>query len=281
MSRQNETAADYTRRVLRQGGRAKKSLGQNFLVDDNVIERIVEEGIPEGNMPLVEIGPGPGGLTRVLGRREQPFWAIELDHEKVEILNKEFKELPITILQMDALKLKLSDLWGEEKGWLIGNLPYYITNPLLMHFLEQKESLQGMTVMVQKEVADRMMAKPGGKDYGILSIAIQLSAEPKKLFDVPPSAFFPQPKVTSTVIKLYIRPYPGFETEEKSFFKVVKAAFSQRRKTLNNTLSSGLGIEKEQLSEILIAAGIDGKLRAEDISILDYQKIVNLLRDQI
>lgn len=269
-----ETAAEYTRRVLRQGGRAKKSLGQNFLIDDTIIERIVEEGIPKGKLPLVEIGPGPGGITRKLTERYQPFWAVEFDEEKVEILKKEFAEAPIHILHMDALKLNLTDLWDKEKGWLVGNLPYYITNPLLMHFLDQKEFLLGLTVMVQKEVADRMMAAPGGKDYGILSIATQLSAEAKRLFDVPPTAFFPQPKITSTVIRLEICPYPGFEVDQQVFFRVVKAAFSHRRKTLLNTLSAGLRISKEETAEILSSSDIDPKRRAEEISILEYQKIV-------
>lgn len=269
-----ETTAEYTRRVLGRGGGAKKSLGQNFLVDDTVIERIVLEGIPQEDMPLVEIGPGLGGLTRVLATRTQRLWAIELDSEKIAVLQREFASLPITFLHQDALKVRMTDLWGGEKGWLVGNLPYYITNPLLMHFLEQKDSLLGMTVMVQKEVADRMMAQPGGRDYGILSIALQLSAEVKKLFEVPPSAFWPQPKVTSTVVKLEIRPYPGFEAEQLPFFKVVRAAFSQRRKTLLNTLSAGLSTSKEETAKVLLAAGIDGSLRAEELSIMEYQKIV-------
>lgn len=273
-SPKQETAADYTRRVLRHGGRAKKSLGQNFLVDDFVIERIVQEGIPEEDIPLVEIGPGLGGLTRVLMTRTQRLWAIELDLEKVELLQREFAESPVNFLHADALKVNLTDLWGKEKGWLVGNLPYYITNPLLMHFLEQEEYLQGMTVMVQKEVADRMMAQPGGRNYGILSIALQLAAEVKKLFDVPPSAFLPQPKVTSTVLKLKIRRYPGFEVERPLFFKVIKAAFGQRRKNLSNSLSAGLGKPKEEILSVLQAIGIDGNLRAENISILDYQRIV-------
>jgi len=270
-----ETALKYTRRVLQQGGRAKKSLGQNFLIDDYIIERIVEEGIPEEDIPLVEIGPGPGGLTRELLKRKPRLWAIELDQDKIQLLTREFKDNGLTLIHADALKVQLSNLWGSEQGWLVGNLPYYITNPLLMHFLQQKESLLGMTVMVQKEVADRMTAKPGGKDYGILSIAVQLSAETCRLFDVPPTAFLPPPKVTSTVVKLEIRPYPHFHCDEKLFFKVVKAAFSQRRKTLLNTLSSGLGLPKTEVARILRAAGIDPKVRAEEINIYDYQKITN------
>lgn len=249
-------------------------MGQNFLIDDAVIERIIENGIPEENVPLVEIGPGPGALTRKLVLKTNKIWAVELDQEKVELLNKELNRDSLIVLHMDALKLNLHDLWGNEKGWLIGNLPYYITNPLLMHFLEQGESLKGMTVMVQKEVAERMSSKPGRRAYGILSIAVQLAAEVTPLFDVPPTAFWPQPKVTSTVVKLNIRPYPGFNSDKEIFFKIVRAAFSQRRKTLANTLSSGLGLPKDKVRAILEAASVDPGLRAEDIGILDYQRIM-------
>ncbi|UWG97717.1 16S rRNA (adenine(1518)-N(6)/adenine(1519)-N(6))-dimethyltransferase RsmA [Dehalobacter sp. DCM] len=253
--------------------RAKKALGQNFLIDDAVISRIIEEGVPKENIPLVEIGPGPGALTRKLVLKENELWAIELDQEKVELLNREFHADTLHILHMDALKLNVRDLWGDNKGWLVGNLPYYITNPLLMHFLDQGDRLKGMTVMVQKEVADRIGAGPGSRAYGILSIAVQLAADVTPLFDVPPTAFWPQPKVTSTVLKLEMRPYPGFNTDKDVFFRIVRAAFAQRRKTIINTLSGGLGITKEQTKEILERAGIDPGLRAEDIGILDYQKI--------
>jgi len=274
-----ETAAEYTLRVLRHGGRAKKSLGQNFLIDDNVIESIVGEGVPDLDIPVIEIGPGPGGLTRVLLTKTKRLWAAELDREKIELLQKEFGGQAITLLHFDALKLNLYDLWGGEKGWLIGNLPYYITNPLLNHFLDQKDSLLGMTVMVQKEVAERITARPGGKNYGILSIAIQLAAEINKLFDVPPSAFWPQPKVTSTVLKLNIRSFPDFVADRQAYFQVVRAAFAQRRKTLLNTLSSGLSLSKEVMAEVLQSADIDTHLRPEELSILDYQKIVLSLEE--
>ncbi len=278
-SARQETALAYTRRMLRQGGRAKKYLGQNFLVDDDIISRIVNEGIPEQNMPLIEIGPGPGGLTRELIKLKQRLWAVELDQEKVQLLSQEFGH-NLKLIHMDALRLQLQELWGNERGWLIGNLPYYITNPLLMHFLSQKDSLYGMTVMVQKEVADRMVAQPGIKDYGILSIAVQLSANVYKLFDVPPAAFLPQPKVTSTVLKLDIRSYPGFDVNEAIFLKVVKAAFSQRRKTLLNTLVAGLGLNKNEVSEILLSIGIKEKSRAEEITIIDYQQITKSYIDR-
>jgi len=276
----DESAEEYTRRVLGPRGRAKKSLGQNFLTDDSIIQNIVEKGIPEADFPVVEIGSGPGGLTRALLRKIRRLWAVELDREKIEILRREFTGEQPVIWQGDALKLNLTDIWGKEKGWLIGNLPYYITNPLLNHFLEQKDSLLGMTVMVQKEVADRIIAKPGGREYGILSIAIQLEAEVTRLFDVPPTAFRPQPRVTSTVLRLDIRPFPGFTAGRPSFFRVVRAAFAQRRKTLLNTLSAGLNMPKEKVGEMLEAVGIDSKMRAEELGILDYQRIVLFLEKE-
>lgn len=272
-----ETAAQYTRRVTKNGIKAKKALGQNFLIDDDVIDRIVEYGVPAKDAPVIEIGPGPGGLTRVLAERCSRLWAVELDTEKVELLNKEFKRTSLQVLHMDALELNLKDIWNDEKGWLVGNLPYYITNPLIMHFLEQGKSLHGMTVMVQKEVAERMTAQPGSKKYGILSIAVQLFSDAEKLFDVPPSAFIPQPKVTSSVVRLTIRDYPGFNEDPRLFFKVVKAAFAQRRKTLLNTLAAGLNINKDTLGAILRQANIDERLRPEDIGIPEYITITRLL----
>ena len=191
----------------------------------------------------------------------------------MNLLQRELQGLPVDILNMDALKLDLKDIWGTGKGVLVGNLPYYITSPLLMHFLEQKDSLASMVVMVQKEVADRLVAKPGGKDYGILSIAAQVSAQAEKLFEVPPQAFWPAPKVTSAVVHFELRSYPEFRVKEKDFFRVVKAAFSQRRKTLGNSLAGGLGLPKQQIGEILAAAGVDEQRRAETLSIDEFQAV--------
>ncbi len=268
-----ENAANYTRRILKGGAKAHKSLGQNFLMDDRVIEAIAAASIKDPAIPIVEIGPGLGVLTRVLAQKAQKVWAVELDRGKVNLLQRELQGLPVDILNMDALKLDLKDIWGTGKGVLVGNLPYYITSPLLMHFLEQKDSLASMVVMVQKEVADRLVAKPGGKDYGILSIAAQVSAQGEKLFEVPPQAFWPAPKVTSAVVRFELRSYPEFRVKEKDFFRVVKAAFSQRRKTLGNSLAGGLGLPKQQIGEILAAAGVDEQRRAETLSIEEFQAV--------
>ncbi|TWH58942.1 dimethyladenosine transferase [Desulfitobacterium sp. LBE] len=268
-----ENAANYTRRILKGGAKAHKSLGQNFLMDDRVIAAIAAASIKDPEIPVVEIGPGLGVLTRVLAQKAQKVWAVELDRGKVNLLQRELQGLPVDILNMDALKLDLKDIWGTGKGVLVGNLPYYITSPLLMHFLAQKDSLASMVVMVQKEVADRLVAKPGGKDYGILSIAAQVSAQGEKLFEVPPQAFWPAPKVTSAVVRFELRSYPEFRVKEKDFFRVVKAAFSQRRKTLGNSLTGGLGLPKQQIGEILAAAGVDEQRRAETLSIEEFQAV--------
>lgn len=268
-----ENAFDYTHRLLKGGAKAHKSLGQNFLTDDGVISAIVAASVKDPEVPVVEIGPGLGVLTRILATEAQKVWAVELDRAKLGILHRELQGLPVEIINMDALKLDLSELWGEKKGVLVGNLPYYITSPLVMHFLEQKESLQSMIVMVQKEVANRLVAKPGGKDYGILSIATQLYAHPEKILEVPPKAFLPAPKVTSAVVRFDLRPYPGFRVQEKDFFRVVKASFSQRRKTLVNSLSGGLSVDKKIVGQILAQAGIDEQRRAETLSIEEFQAV--------
>lgn len=269
-----ESSADYTQRLLRRGARAQKSLGQNFLIDDNVIQQIVLASELKVDTPLVEIGPGLGVLTRVLAKQVRQMWAVELDQRKMGILHRELQGLPVEIIQGDALKLDLSDLWGENKGYLIGNLPYYITSPLIMYFLEQSAHLTGMTVMVQEEVADRIAASPGGKEYGVLSVAVQVAAEVEKVLRVPAQAFWPAPKVNSAVIRLRLRTYPGI-VDKGAFFKVVKAAFGQRRKTLSNSLSAGLGISKEYVALRLSELGINGQQRAETLSIAEFLKLSN------
>lgn len=273
-----ESAAEYTLRLVKGGARAHKSMGQVFLMSDEAIDRIVSACTLQPDVPLVEIGPGLGVLTRVLAPKVEKMWAVELDKQKIGILNQELKGLPIEIVNQDALKVNLDELWGAQKGYLVGNLPYYISSPLIMHFLEQGDSLSGMTIMVQKEVADRIAAPPGSKTYGILSIAVQISAQVTKVTDVLPSAFWPAPKVTSTVIRLDLRPYQGFDVDKRDFFRVVKAAFSQRRKTLGNSLAGGLGMKKEEVIERMQSAGISDGRRAESLSIEEFQVLTRVFK---
>lgn len=268
-----ENAAEYTRRLLHQGARAHKSLGQNFLIDDRIIREIIQASELSRTTKLVEIGPGLGVLTRELVRQVDQMWAVELDADKVGILTRELTGAPVEILHKDGLSLNLKTLWGREQGYLIGNLPYYITSPLIMHFLAQEDSLKGMTVMVQREVAERLTAAPGSKRYGVLSVAVQLAADVEKIVDVPPASFHPAPKVYSSVVKLTLRPYPGLKTDQDRLMGFVKAAFSQRRKTLVNSLSSGLGLGKEVVAEQLKAMGFEGQRRAETVSIEEFQAL--------
>lgn len=272
-----ENAAEYTRRLLKGGAHAQKSLGQNFLMDDDVIAEIVAASMADPSQPLLEIGPGLGVLTRLLARHVHKMWAIELDKKKMDILHKELRDLPVEILQGDALKLELKELWGARKGFLVGNLPYYITSPLLMHFLEQSDYLSGMTVMVQKEVAERLAASPGSKTYGVLSVAVQVEAEVERIVDVPARSFWPAPKVDSAVVRLNLRAYPDFNVDKQAFFKVVKAAFSQRRKTLANSLAAGLGVEKALIIECLNEADISPERRAETLMIEEFQELTRVI----
>lgn len=271
-----EKAIDYTQRLLRGGARPFKSLGQNFLIDDNVIDQIVLVSKLEPDIPLVEIGPGLGVLTRALAKQVRKMWAVELDTKKIGILQRELQGLSVELINGDALKLELSQLWGERKGYLVGNIPYYITSPLIKHFLNQSNYLTGMTIMVQEEVANRLVAKVGGKEYGVLSVAVQIEAEVEKVLRVPAEAFLPRPKVNSAVVRLRPRSYPGI-ADKSSFLKIVKAGFGQRRKTLSNSLAAGLQLSKEDVSLKLQELGIDNKRRAETISIEEFISLTNAL----
>lgn len=241
-----------------------------------MIEGIVTASTLNPDIPLVEIGPGLGVLTRVLASNMEKMWAVELDSHKIDTLKKELQGFSIDFIHQDALELNLRELWGDRKGYLVGNLPYYITSPLIMHFLDQEDVLSGMTIMVQKEVADRIAARPGSKAYGVLSVAVQISAQVTKVMDVMPSDFWPQPKVTSSVLRLDLRSYPGFDADKKSFFRVVKAAFSQRRKTLGNSLTAGLGLEKGVILKRMSEAGISDGRRAESLSIEEFQVLTKV-----
>ncbi|WP_407305935.1 16S rRNA (adenine(1518)-N(6)/adenine(1519)-N(6))-dimethyltransferase RsmA [Desulfosporosinus sp. SB140] len=271
-----ESAAEYIQRLIKSGSRARKSLGQVFLISDQVIEGIVSASMLKADTPLVEIGPGLGVLTRALAPMVAKMWAVELDHQKIETLKRELQGFAIDFVNKDALKLNLKELWGDKKGYLVGNLPYYITSPLIMHFLEQEDVLSGMTIMVQKEVADRIAAPPGSKTYGVLSVAVQISAQVTKVMDVMPSNFWPAPKVTSSVLRLDLRPYPGFEADKKEFFRVLKAAFGQRRKTLGNSLAAGLALSKEDVIKRMRDAGISEGRRAESLSIEEFQVLTKV-----
>ncbi|MDR0434451.1 MAG: 16S rRNA (adenine(1518)-N(6)/adenine(1519)-N(6))-dimethyltransferase RsmA [Gracilibacteraceae bacterium] len=283
----SEPAAAYLRRVGSRD-RAKKSLGQNYLIDDALLERMAAAAVPPGGGPLLEIGPGLGTLTRELLRRLENaagaeagvrFWAAELDGSKVAVLRREFGGRPLCLLNADARAVILSDLWGSEKGAVCGNLPYYIANPLLRHFLRQRDSLSLLTVMVQNEVAERLTALPGSRAYGVLSIAARLYAEGEILFRAPAAAFRPAPKVTSAVVRLRPRLYPGLSLPEEELLAAAKAAFAQRRKTVLNSLAAAWGRDKESLRLLLRQAAIPAAARAEGLTIEDFQRLALAARD--
>ena len=265
----------------------KKSLGQNFIVEANIIEKIVKAAALTRRDIAVEIGPGLGALTQGLAEAAGQVLAMEIDKTLVPVLQELFADVPhVHIEHGDALKadfnaltLPLRAQGNYEEGFVIvANLPYYITTPLMMHFLESSFPWRRQVLMVQKEVAQRVMAKAGTKEYGALSLAVQYRAEVEMAFTVPPNVFYPKPKVDSAVMILKRLPGPPvFLKDEALFFAVIKAAFGQRRKTLNNALAAGLNLEKAMLADIFAETGIAASRRGETLSIQEFASLANTL----
>jgi len=265
-----------------------KSLGQNFLIDQNILDNIVDGAQILKDDYVIEVGPGIGSLTQNIAERAESVVAIEIDRNLIPILKETLKEYPnVEVVNADVLKLDLHKLIAEKcegkKVKVIANLPYYVTTPIIMKFLEEKVPVQSLTIMIQKEVADRMQAKPGTKDYGSLSIAVQYYCDPKILFKVPPTVFIPQPKVESTVITLDVLQEPKVYVErEDLFFALIKDAFGKRRKTLLNALSSGgLELDKDLLKEVLSLSNIDENRRGETLTIEEYGLLANNLAKRL
>lgn len=257
--------------------RAKKSLGQNFLKDPRYIEKIVDAARIEAHDQALEIGPGLGHLTRLLSSRAGRVLALELDERLIPVLQKEFSASPnVEIVQADALEYPYAGLPGTWK--VVANLPYYISTPILQTLLEHRNKFTSLTLMLQKEVAERICADPGGKEYGYLSVLVQLYAGPRIEFTVPPGAFTPQPDVDSSVITLTVRDQPAVLLPDEAFFmRVVKAAFSQRRKTLRNSLKQ-LELPKETMDAVLDKTGIDLGRRAETLSVEEFGRLAVFLQ---
>ncbi|SNS45208.1 dimethyladenosine transferase [Anaerovirgula multivorans] len=262
--------------------RFSKSLGQNFLIDKNILENIVEAANITKEDCVVEVGPGIGSLTQHIADKAGKVVAVEIDRNLIPILQKTLADYDnIEVIHEDVLKVDLHEIiekkLGGRKVKVIGNLPYYVTTPIIMKFLEEKIPMTSMTVMIQQEVAQRMEAVPSTKDYGALSIAVQYYCEPKIMLKVPPSVFIPQPKVDSTVIRLDVLEKPRVYVEkEKLFFGIVKDAFGKRRKTLLNALSTGgLSLSKELVKEAFEATNIDGNRRGETLSIQEFAELAN------
>ena len=257
--------------LSRHGFSFSKGLGQNFLINPTVCPRMAEMGNAKPGWGIIEIGAGVGVLTAELARRADKVVCIEIDGRLLPVLDETLAEFDnIKIVNEDVLKVDLHKLIEQEFAGMpvavCANLPYYITSPIIMNLLEAHLPIASLTVMVQKEAAARLCAEPGSREVGAVSIAVRYYSDPKILVQVSRGSFLPVPDVESTVIRLDVRDHPPVEVgSEEQFFKVVRAAFSQRRKTLPNTLSAGLGIPKAQAIEMLEKAGIPTNLRAEQL----------------
>lgn len=254
-----------------------KSLGQNFLIDGNIVRKIVESAEITKDDYVLEVGPGMGTLTEELGLHAKKVIAVELDNKLEAVLKDTLGAYNnIEIIFGDILKLDLKEIIKEKMDdkriKIVANLPYYITTPIIAKFLEEGYNIDSINVMVQKEVAERITASPNNKSYGSLTIFAQFYSNPEIVLNIPKTVFIPQPKVDSAVIRLKIMDKYR-DVDKDIFFKIVKAAFSQRRKTIVNTLSSSLGMEKEEVRKILEISQIETNKRAENLSIEEYIKL--------
>lgn len=277
-----------TREIIKKYGiRLHKSLGQNFLIEPKFIEKIVDAADVHHNQVVVEIGPGIGGLTQALAEKAGLVIAVEIDRNLISVLKVMFSlKENVRVLYGDAVKVDFDQIVKDqvdEKLLLpykvIANLPYYITTPIIMRLLEEGFKFSSLVLMVQKEVAQRMLAVPGTKDYGALSIGVQYYCQPSMITVVPPTVFYPQPEVESAIIKLERRDQPAVKvTDQKVFFSLVKAAFGQRRKTLLNALAnSGFPLNKEQWLKLLKATPIEPQRRGETLSLEEFALLANNL----
>lgn len=269
-----------------------RSLGQNFLTDKNIIDKIVEAPEIGPRDLVIEIGPGIGVLTAEAAKRAAKVVAVEIDRKLIPILKETLAEFDnIEILNQDILKTDIHEILEQNREYngqkmegvkIIGNLPYYITTPIIMKILEEGVPADSITIMMQKEVADRLKAPPGSRTYGAISAAVAYYCRVDHVANVPKEVFIPQPKVDSAVLKLSLRKEKPLElTNEKLFFQCIKAGFGQRRKTLLNSLTGVGGYTKEQVESALSEAGIDSKRRAETLGIEEFGRIANALQRKI
>lgn len=259
--------------------RADKKLGQNFLIDHTVVQRIVEAAELSDKDTVLEVGPGIGTLTQGLAESKAEVVAVELDKRLLPVLDTTLAGYDnVRIVNGDILKVDIMDEVGHKDFKCCANLPYYITTPIIFALLEKRLPMERLVAMVQKEVAERMAAKPGGRDYGALSVAIQYYTVPEIAFIVPPESFIPAPNVDSAVIVCKRREKPAVAVEDEAlFFRVVKAAFSLRRKMLNNSLKN-MGINSTECAAWLERAGVDGKRRAETLSLEEFASLANTFK---
>lgn len=269
----------------RYGFSFQKKFGQNFLIDENVVEKIVREaGVTKDDFVL-EVGPGIGTMTQILCEHAREVVAVEIDKKLIPILQEDTLSYydNVTVINEDILKLDIVKLANEKNGGkpikVVANLPYYITTPIIMGLFESHVPLDSITIMVQKEVADRMQVGPGTKDYGALSLAVQYYAKPNIVLQVPASCFMPRPNVDSTVIKLtrYEKP-PVDVVDEHLMFALIRASFNQRRKTMANSVgNAGLNITKEELAAALEKCGLSPTIRGEALTLEQFAQLANAL----
>lgn len=267
----------------------QKKFGQNFLIDSHVIEKILASAALTKEDCVLEIGPGIGTMTQALAERAGRVIAVEIDRNLIPILTETLSEYSnVTIIQADILKVDLKKLAEEQNGGrpfkVVANLPYYITTPIVMGLLEGQMPVDSITVMVQKEVAERMKEKPGSKEYGALSLAVQYYAKPEIVASVPPNCFMPRPKVGSAVIRLTRHREPPVEViDETLLFTLIRASFNQRRKTLVNALKNSPDIlyTKEQIQEALEAQHLSLSIRGEMLSLSQFAELSNDLSKMI
>ncbi len=275
-----------TKRIVQENQiRFQKKFGQNFLIDPHVLAKITAAADLHPDEAVIEVGPGIGTLTQELAEGAGKVLAIEIDRHLVEVLEKTLAPYPnVTVISRDVLEVSAQEMREMtapfEQVKMVANLPYNITSPLVMKILEEAPFVSQMVLMVQEEVARRMQAEPGTKEYGSLSVAVQYYAKPEIAAFVPLNCFYPRPKVGSCVISLRRRSEPGAEVKDETLlFAVVRAAFNQRRKTLLNSLSNGLAerFTKEQIGKALAAAGVDPAQRGETLSLNSFAMIANSL----
>lgn len=272
----------------RYGFSFQKKFGQNFLIDENVVEKIVRDaGVTKDDFVL-EIGPGIGTMTQILCENAREVVAVEIDDKLIPILTEDTLSWydNVTVIHEDILKLDIVKLANERNGGkpikVVANLPYYITTPIIMGLFESHVPLDSITIMVQKEVADRMQVGPGTKDYGALSLAVQYYAKPQILLNVPASCFMPRPNVDSAVIQLTRYEKPPVEVaDEHLMFHLIRASFNQRRKTMTNSVGNSpeLSVSKEQMAAALEKCGLSATVRGEALTLAQFAELANVLSE--
>ena len=265
----------------RHGFKFSKALGENFLINPTVCPRMAEACGADENTGVIEVGPGFGVLTAELAKRAKKVVSIELDERLLPVLDETLAEFDnVEVINSDVLKVDLHKLIEEKfsgmKVAVCANLPYYITSPVIMHLLESKLPVENITVMVQKEAAQRLCAPVGSRDAGAVTVAVDYYADAEKIFDVSAGSFMPAPKVDSSVIRLNVRKQPPIDlSDEKLFFRMVKAVFAQRRKTAANSISAGMSLPKETVYKAIEAAGYSENVRAESFTLNELASLAN------